>query len=112
MLVIAILLFCFPPCLALAEVGSGFGKPRNGPRSELIPGDSTVYFGPIKPNAYGPAINADATGRAFQWQPRDWPSSIPDTNLKVTPNVWGQGVQADQWGRIVKPVCPFGESVC
>ena len=40
------------------------------------------------------------------------PNLGPDPTLRVTPNHYGLGVHADQYGRIVKPVCPFGKSIC
>ncbi len=83
------------------------GPTNNGPL--LGPG---TYLGPIRPNAYGPGINADATGRPFQWQPEGIPPTGPDPTLRVTPNAYGLGVHADQYGRIVQPVCPFGQSMC
>jgi len=73
----------------------------------LVLGPDAIYVGPIKPNAYGPGINADATGRPFQWQPDGMPPTGPDPTLKVTPNKYGLGVHADQYGRIVQPVCRF-----
>ena len=90
-----------------------------GQQDALVLGPNTIYLGPIKLDAYGPGINADATGRPFQWQPvgppalgtEGMPPSGPDPTLRVTPNKYGLGVHADQYGRIVQPVCPFGQ-VC
>jgi hypothetical protein len=78
----------------------------------LVLGQGTTYLGPIQSNAYGPGINADATGRPFQWQPQGLPSTGPDPTVRVTPNAYGMGVHADQYGRVVQPVCPFGQSHC
>lgn len=72
-------------------------------------GHGTTYLGPIRSNAYGPGINADATGRPFQWQPEGLPSTGSDPTLRITPNAYGLGVHADQYGRVVQPVCPFGQ---
>lgn len=80
---------------------------RQGTGNGLLLGPDETYLAPIRPNAYGPGINADASGRPFQWQPEGAPSS-PDPTLRVTPNKYGLGVHADQYGRIVQPVCPFG----
>ena len=93
------------------DLAAGTGLGRTPARSELIPGDSTVYFGPIMPNAYGPGIHSDAIGRAFQWQPQDWPNMLPDPSLQVTPNQWRTGGHADQYVRRVKPVCPFAREM-
>ena len=82
------------------------GRIDNGP----LLGPGATYLGPIKPNAYGLGINADATGRPFQWQPEGLTHSVPDATLKVTPNAYGMAVHADQHGRIVQPMCPFGQS--
>lgn len=79
--------------------------------SGLVLGPVTTYLGPIRPNAYGSGINADATGRPFQWQSEGMQTG-PDPTLRVTPNAYGMGVHADQYGRIVQPVCPFGQSNC
>jgi hypothetical protein len=39
-----------------------------------VPGSLTPPFlGPYRPNAYGPGINSDATGRAFVWKPETGP---------------------------------------
>lgn len=75
----------------------------------LVLGQGTTYLGPIRSNAYGPGINADATGRPFQWQPEGALPSVPDPTLGVKPNQYGLGVHADQYGRIVQPVCPIGQ---
>jgi hypothetical protein len=90
-----------------------------GQQDALVLGPNTIYLGPVKLDAYGPGIHADATGRPFLWQPvgppalgtEGMPPSGPDPTLRVTPNKYGLGVHADQYGRIVQPVCLFGE-VC
>lgn len=83
------------------------GQTGNG----FLLGPSSTYLGPIKQDAYGPGINADATGRPFQWQPHGTDQTSPDPTLRVTPNAYGLGVHTDPYGRIVQPVCPFGQ-VC
>lgn len=75
-------------------------------------GPGTTFLGMIRPNAYGPGIHADGTGRPFMWQPEGTSQLGPDPTLRVTPNAYGFGVHADQYGRIVQPVCPFGQAVC
>ncbi len=92
--------------------GEDFHQHGNGP----LLGPRSPYLEPIRPNAYGPGVNADATGLPFQWAPRSptpWqPQGVPtgpDPTLQVKPNAYGLGVHADQYGRIVRPVCPFGQ---
>ncbi|HBP86129.1 MAG TPA: hypothetical protein DD706_00355 [Nitrospiraceae bacterium] len=61
------------------------------------------FLGPITPNAYGPGINSDATGRPFTYQPDFGASGFPGPTLKVKPNAYGPGVGMDQYGRPVRP---------
>lgn len=62
------------------------------------------FLGPYTPNAYGPGMNADATGRPFIWQPNfGGPALGP-----ITPNAYGPGVGMDATGRPVRPACPPG----
>ena len=63
-------------------------------------GNGSTLLDPITPNAYGPGINSDATGRPFRWQPDYGPSS---PFLDVKPNAYGPGVGMDQFGRPVRP---------
>jgi hypothetical protein len=65
------------------------------------------FLGPYTPNAYGPGMNADATGRPFIWQP-DPGFGPPDPFSRVQPNAYGLGVGMDQYGRSVRPACPPG----
>jgi len=65
------------------------------------------FLGPSTPNAYGPGMNADATGRPFIWQP-DPGFGPPDPFSRVQPNAYGPGVGMDQYGRPVRPACPPG----
>ena len=62
-----------------------------------------TFLEPVTPNAYGPGINSDATGRPFTYQPEFGGTGHPDPTLKVTPNAYGPGVGMDQYGRPVKP---------
>jgi hypothetical protein len=68
-------------------------------------GDDRIYLpppllGPPKDNAYGPGLNADATGRPFRYE--------TDTGRPLTiepapkPNAYGLGVDMDQYGRPVR----------
>jgi hypothetical protein len=66
------------------------------------------YLGPATPNAYGPGIHSDATGRPFMWQPQFGGLGFPDPTLQVQPNAYGLGVGMDQYGRPVRPSCPPG----
>ncbi len=62
------------------------------------------FLGPFTPNAYGPGMNADATGRPFLWQPDfGGPAMGP-----ITPNAYGPGIGMDGTGRPVRPACPPG----
>ncbi len=69
------------------------------------------FLGPYQPNAYGPGINSDATGRPFSWQPL--PGNGPaDPNATVTPDVFGPGIGEDEYGRPVQPACPPLQQSC
>lgn len=62
------------------------------------------FLGPATPNAYGPGINSDATGRPFIWRPDfGGPALGP-----IQPNAYGPGVGMDATGRPVRPACPPG----
>lgn len=65
-------------------------------------------LGPVTPNAYGPGLHSDATGRPFMWTPQFGGAGSPDPNLRVQPNVYGPGIGMDQYGRPAKPACPPG----
>lgn len=72
-----------------------------GDESGLLPtSDGETLFKPITPNAYGPGINTDATGRPFTYQP-DFGSG--GGQMQVTPDAYGPGVGMDQYGRPVRP---------
>ena len=60
------------------------------------------YLEPYQPNAYGPGINRDASGRPFVWktEPSDGPA---DPLATVRPDAYGPGVGMDQSGRRVSP---------
>lgn len=66
------------------------------------------FLGPYTPNAYGPGMNMDATGRPFIWQPQWGGTGFPDPTLQVRPDAYGPGVGMDQYGRPVRPACPPG----
>jgi hypothetical protein len=87
-----------PPQGAANSESSGSG------RGGLLGGG---FLGPYTPNAYGPGMNADATGRPFIWQP-DPGFGPPDPFNRVQPNGYGLGVGMDQYGRPVRPACPPG----
>ena len=74
------------------------GQPQTQQRRALTPPPQ----GQIKPNAYGPGVNSDATGRPFKWQPQGIPKEHDDPLLKVKPNVFGPGTGIDQYGRPVQ----------
>jgi hypothetical protein len=76
---------------------------------QLIPTPGgRALLGPITPNAYGPGLNSDATGRPFIWKPQFGGSGYPDPTLRVQPNAYGPGIGMDQYGRPVRPACPPG----
>jgi hypothetical protein len=55
---------------------------------------SGSFLGPTRPNAYGPGMNADATGRPFIWKPDfGGPALGP-----IQPNAYGPGVGMDATG--------------
>ncbi len=95
---------------------SDFSQTRNDqqqysvfqPPQQLIPTPGgRALLGPYTPNAYGPGMNADATGRPFIWQP-DPGFGPPDHFSTVKPDAYGLGVGMDQYGRPVRPACPPG----
>lgn len=57
------------------------------------------FMGPYTPNAYGPGINSDATGRAFIWKPDSGGPALGPIN----PNAYGPGIGSDETGRAVRP---------
>src|SRR5664280_1464527 len=66
---------------------------------------------PYQPNAYGPGINSDATGRPFILQPS--PGNGPADPLSdVRPDAYGPGIGMDQYGRPVQPACPEFQQPC
>ncbi len=64
----------------------------------------TGLLPPYTQNAYGPGINADATGRPFTYQPRPGFQSNPQTPIlgQVKRDAYGPGVHMDQFGRPVR----------
>ena len=67
---------------------------------------------PISPNAYGPSINSDGTGRPFIWRPQGEKEPLFDPHLQVKPDAYGPGIGMDQYGRRVYPACPPGMTPC
>jgi hypothetical protein len=67
---------------------------------------------PITPNAYGPGLNSDGTGRPFIWRPQGENGPLFDPLLKVKPDAYGPGIGMDQYGRPVYPACPPGMTLC
>lgn len=66
---------------------------------------------PARRDAYGPGIDADATGRPFHWKP-EAPASEPipghaDPTLRIRPDAYGAGVGSDQYGRPVRRIPGF-----
>ncbi|OQW62747.1 MAG: hypothetical protein BVN29_18490 [Nitrospira sp. ST-bin5] len=62
------------------------------------------FMGPYTPNAYGPGMNSDATGRPFIWKPDFGGPALGPIN----PNAYGPGIGMDGTGRPVRPACPPG----
>lgn len=58
-----------------------------------------TFLNSVTPNAYGPGINSDATGRPFTYQPE---FGSGGGQLKVKPNAYGPGIGLDQYGRPVR----------
>lgn len=81
------------------------GTPNSG-RSENMQSGllGRGFLGPYTPNAYGPGLNADATGRPFIWQPDFGGPALG----QIKPNAYGPGVGMDATGRPVRPACPPG----
>ena len=59
-------------------------------------------FQPFTPNAYGPGINSDATGRPFYWQATPQQQG-PDVTIQPNVNQYGYGQSGDQYGRPIAP---------
>lgn len=55
-------------------------------------------LGPGRPDAYGPGIHSDATGRPFAWRTDDGQMAFG----RVKENAYGLGVGMDQFGRPVR----------
>jgi len=80
----------------------------------LLAGDSEYGFAissdgflpPARHEAYGPGLDADASGRPFFWAPKtegpNAPPALPDATLRIRPDAYGPGLGADQYGRPVE----------
>jgi len=95
------------------ELSSDQLSGETGPNSENaeISAPGLLQHGllsPYTPNAYGPGMNMDATGRPFMWQPQWGGTGFPDPTLQVKPDAYGLGIGMDQYGRPVRPTCPPG----
>lgn len=87
--------------------------PNSDPASEVSEAgidDSAAsrFFPPYTSDAYGPGVNADATGRPFIWKPDTPEPRVFDPFLRVQPDMYGPSIGMDQYGRPVKPACPPG----
>jgi hypothetical protein len=79
---------------ALADELDAWDQPTNSsPQAPLQPQRVT-------PNAYGPDINMDETGRPFVWRGRDGQKA----QGSVKQNAYGPGVSMDATGRPVKAI--------
>jgi len=86
-------------------------KSNEQPQSDTVSSPGILQHGlrsPYIPDAYGPGLNMDATGRPFMWQPQWGGTGFPDPTLQVKPDAYGLGVGMDQYGRPVRPACPPG----
>lgn len=64
-------------------------------------------LGEHKPNAYGPGVSSDGTGRAFYWQPNTGRTfQGPDPTIQQEVNAYGFGSSRDQYGRRIEPQSP------
>jgi hypothetical protein len=67
---------------------------------------SDGFLPPARHDAYGPGIDADASGRPFFWSPKtegsNAPPLSPDATLRIRPDAYGPGLGADQYGRPVE----------
>ena len=69
-----------------------------------VPVYSTDPASSYTPDAYGPGINSDATGRPFIWKPDfGGPALGP-----IKPDAYGPGIGMDATGRPVRRACPPG----
>src|SRR5215469_9013303 len=89
-------------------VDSGQQQPHFGFQQSDQPGLIPTPKGgalvePLTPNASGPGLNSDTTGRLFMLAPQGSTSAFPDPTLQVTPNAYGPGIGMDQYGRPVRP---------
>lgn len=62
--------------------------------------NKNTYMKPYNPDAYGPGVHSDATGKPFEWKTQDGQTSH---SKKVKPDGYGLGVGRDEYGRPVKP---------
>ena len=67
--------------------------------------NKNTYMQPYKPDAYGPGVHSDATGKPFEWKTQDVQTSHSN---KVKADAYGIGVGMDEYGRPVKP-SPWGQ---
>jgi hypothetical protein len=72
--------------------------------AQLYPSQPPL-LGPMTPNAYGPGIGMDGTGRPFYWQAPGQPN-FPDPTIQPRINQYGFGSSADQYGRFLEPRFP------
>lgn len=74
--------------------GSGAGATAPDADDRFLGG---ALLGPAKPNAYGPGLHSDATGRPFEWRTQEGETVRED----VRPNAYGPGIGMDVYGRPV-----------
>ena len=101
-----LLLLALLPSMAGAQLNSGplnqrplnqhplAQRPLGGGIIQSAPPGSAPLLGPIRENAYGPGVNSDATGRAFQWRTSNGTPALGAVN----PNAYGPGVGSDSTG--------------
>ena len=89
--------------LAAGLASGGSSRPQAG-FSNMGPSFSggtlgSGFMGPYRPNAYGPGINSDSTGRAFIWKPDSGGPALGP----IHPNAYRPGIGSDGTGRAVRP---------
>jgi hypothetical protein len=91
----------FIPCLLLVLlcITPSFAQQQTGHDQSW--NNQDTFSRPYRPDAYGPGIHSDATGRPFRWQTEQGEYVQP--GIRVKPDGYGLGVGMDEYGRPVKP---------
>lgn len=74
-----------------------------------MPNGQPPLMQPFQPNAFGPGMNQDATGKPFYWSPQGSLNlSQPDPTIQPNINTYGLGQSSDQFGRPIQPNTGLG----